>query len=639
MSPASSSVETVNGGVESGEFGPALGWMADRLVSQLLIADPVRHGKSRGTTVEPGWGTDAGSSPTTYWHWKHLWHLDRLERAERGELAEELPTDGPLLSIIIPAYRPALWYFEECVQSIIDQTYQHWELCLCDDGSRQPELRASMEAFAARDSRIKVLFLEQNGGISRATNRALAAATGEFVILVDHDDLVEPEALAEIGRVVLTVDDADVIYSDEDKLDEIGRPCQPNFKPDWDPELLLSHPYLGHLTAIRLDLLRRIGGFRPEFDGSQDFDVMLRSTELARRVVHIPKVLYHWRVVAGSAAGDPAAKPWAYAASRRVVEDAVSRRGIRGRVESGPISGSYRVRREIISTPTVCVIIPFRDQAALTEACLRSLERSPGYPISEVVLVDNGSIEPETLVLRARLEARPATRVLDYPGPFNWAAINNLAAAASGADMLLFLNNDIEATSEGWLHALVELGQRPEVGAVGARLVYPNGTLQHAGVVLGVGGIASHIFNGKPPGRSGYAGWDRVIRSYSALTAACMLVRRDVFAALGGFDEALPVAYNDTDFCIRLGQAGYRLLYTPYAELIHYESVSRGLSGYSIDFGEFLTRWWDLLHNEDPFYNPNLTRVFPWCSFRFPGEDEEWFATIGALVPPTASEG
>ncbi len=628
----------MNDGPESGGFGPALGWMTDQLVSRLLPTDPVLGGGSEGATVEPAWGTDASSPPTTYWHWKHLWHLDRLERAERGEQAEELPTDGPLLSIVIPAYRPALWYFEECVESIIDQTYQRWELCLCDDGSGQPELRASMEAFAARDSRIKAMALEQNGGISRATNRALAAATGEFVILVDQDDLVEPDALAEIARVVSAVDDADVVYSDEDKLDEIGRPCQPNFKPDWDPELLLSHPYLGHLTAIRLDLLRRIGGFRPEFDGSQDFDVMLRSTELARRVVHIPKVLYHWRIVAGSAAGDPAAKPWAYAASRRVVDDAVSRRGIRGRVESGPIAGTYRVRREITSTPTVCVIIPFRDQAALTEACLRSLERSPGYPISEVLLVDNGSIEPETRVLRARLEARPGTRVLDYPGPFNWAAINNLAAAASGADMLLFLNNDIEATSEGWLHALVELGQRPEVGAVGARLLYPDGSLQHAGVVLGVGGIASHIFNGKPSGQSGYGGWDRVVRSYSALTAACMLVRREVFAELGGFDEALPVAYNDTDFCIRLGQAGYRLLYTPYAELIHYESVSRGLSGYAADFGEFLTRWWDLFHHEDPFYNPNLTRVFPWCSFRFPGEDEEWFATIGALVPPTVSE-
>ncbi len=499
---------------ESGGFGPALGWMTDRLVSQLL---PDRGGAHQETTVEPAWGTDASSPPTTYWHWKHLWHLDRLERAEQGEHAEQLPTDGPLLSIVIPVYRPALWYFEECVQSVIDQTYRHWELCLCDDGSEQSDLRASMEAFAARDPRIKAMALEQNGGISRATNRALAAASGEFVILVDHDDLVEPDALAEIARVVLTVDEADVIYSDEDKLDEIGRPCQPNFKPDWDPELLLSHPYLGHLTAIRLDLVRRIGGFRPEFDGSQDFDVMLRSTELARRVVHIPRVLYHWRIVAGSAAGDPAAKPWAYDASRRVVEDAVSRRGIPGRVESGPIAGTYRVSREIVSSPTVCVIIPFRDQAALTEACLRSLERSPGYPISEVILVDNGSIEPETRVLRARLEARPATRVLDYPGPFNWAAINNVAAAASGADMLLFLNNDIEATSEGWLHSLVELAQRPEVGAVGARLVYPDGTLQHAGVVLGVGGIASHIFNGKPPGRSGYAGWDTVIRSYSAL--------------------------------------------------------------------------------------------------------------------------
>ncbi len=626
----------MSNGRDGAGFGPALGWMTDRLVDLLLPAEPATA-EAKDDDAEPEWGPDAGSSPPAYWHWKHQWHLDQLERAERGEQPDELPTNGPLLSVVIPVYRPALWFFEECVESIIAQTYRNWELCLCDDGSGQPELRASMEVFADRDPRITAMALEQNGGISRATNRALTAATGEFVVLMDHDDVLEPDALAQIARVALTVEDADVIYTDEDKLDEIDRPHQPSFKPDWDPELLLAYPYLGHLTAIRHDLVRRIGGFRPEFDGSQDFDIMLRSTELARRVVHIPKVLYHWRMVAGSAAGDPDAKPWAYSASRRALEDAVSRRGILGRVAPGPFTGAYHVRREITSSPTVCVIIPFRDQAALTEACLRSLELSPGYPISEIVLVDNGSIEPETRVLRSRLEARPEIRVLDHPGPFNWAAINNLAASSTDADMLLFLNNDIEATSEGWLHAMVELGQRPEVGAVGARLVYPDGSLQHAGVVLGVGGIAAHILNGLPPGRVGYGGWDRVVRSYSALTAACMLVRREVFTELGGFDEALPVAFNDTDFCIRLGQAGYRLLYTPHAELVHYESVSRGLSGYAVDFGEFLRRWWGLLHHEDPFYSPNLTRVFPWCSPRLPGEDEDWFATVGALVPTTAA--
>jgi GT2 family glycosyltransferase len=566
-----------------------------------------------------------------------LWRQHAVDHPE-GPAAAVLPTDGPLLSIVVPVYRPSLWYFEECVQSVIDQTYQRWELCLCDDGSDDGELTGAMKAFAERDPRIRALALEENGGISRATNRALASASGAFVVLLDHDDMLDPTALAEIAQVIATVDDADVIYSDEDKLDEIDRPYQPHFKPDWDPDLLLAYPYLGHVTAIRHEIVTRLGGFRPEFDGSQDYDIMLRATELARRVVHIPKVLYHWRVVAGSAAGDPDAKPWAYAASRGALEDALARRGIKGRVESGPFLGAYHLRREITDSPTVSVIIPFRDQAAMTVACLESLEKNPGYDITEVVLIDNGSTEPETRVLRRRLEQRPHTRVLDYPGAFNWPAINNMAAATCQTDMLLFLNNDIEATSPGWLHALVELGQRPDVGAVGARLVYPDGKVQHAGVVLGMQGIATHLFSGKPDYQSGYMGWDRVVRSYSALTGACLLVRREVFEEMDGFDEVYPVAFNDLDFCIRLSHAGYRLLFTPHAQLTHYESVSRGLSGYSADFGEFLRRWWPLIQQDDPYYNRNLSRFSTWCSLREPGEDEEWLEVIGNLVPDITAQ-
>ena len=615
-----------------------LGWMAQRLAEAALPGAPPSDEQLEAELDrrrrESEWGPDPWATPTRYWEWKHLWHVERIEHPEK--FADDLPTDGPLLSIVVPVYRPSPWFFEECVLSVIAQTYRNWELCLCDDGSGDPELTRAMQAFAARDGRIKVLALEENGGISRATNRALDEAGGEFVVFVDHDDLVEASALGEIAKVVMSDDDADVIYTDEDKLDGVDRPYHPHFKPDWDPDLLLAYPYLGHLTAIRRDLVTRVGGLRPEFDGSQDYDLMLRATEQARRVVHIPKVLYHWRTVAGSAAGDPDAKPWAHAASRRALQDAVRRRGIDGAVESGPFTGAYHVRREVQGSPSVSVIIPFRDQAALTVTCLESLDRSPGHPISEVVLIDNGSVEPETRELRRRLEARPRTRVLEYPGPFNWSAINNLAAASCTTDMLLFLNNDIEATSEGWLKAMVELVQRPEVGAVGARLVYPDGKIQHAGVVLGMQGIATHLFSGMSGDLGGYMGWDRVVRSYSALTAACMLVRRPVFEEMGGFDEAYPVAFNDLDFCIRLTRAGYRLLYTPHAELTHYESVSRGLSGYSADFQEFLSRWWSLLQQDDPAYNRNLGRFATWCPLRNPGEDEQWLEEIGRLVPVTA---
>ena len=598
----------------------ALDWLAERFAES--VPEPERPEKE----VQE-WGAHAALFAPAYWHWLHL-HAQR--RAEALDL-RDLPTDGPLLSIVVPVYRPKLWYFRECVRSVIAQTYGNWELCLCDDGSDDPDLTAAMHELAAADPRIKALALEQNGGISKATNRALEAATGEFVILLDHDDLLDPEALAEFASVMATVDDVDVIYSDEDKYDELDRPFQPHFKPDWSPDLLLSFPYLGHLVGIRRELFERIGGFRTEVDGSQDFDVMLRATEQARTVVHVPRVLYHWRVVAGSAAGDPDAKPWAYLASRRVVEEALVRQGVAGEVTGGPFQGAYHVRRQVEGSPTVSIIMPFRDQAALTVACLDSLEVSPGYDITEVVLIDNGSTDPETMALRRRLEDRPRTRMLDYPGPFNWPAINNMAAATCTTDMLLFLNNDITASSEGWLHALVEHAQRPDVGAVGARLLYPDGKLQHAGVVLGLGGVAGHLFAGLPAGDMGYFGLDLVVREYTAVTAACMLVRRQVFEEVGGFEETFAVGFNDVDFCIRLRQAGYRVLYTPHAELIHYESVSRGLSGFQHDYEEFLARWTELLRAGDPYYNPNLGRLEPWCPLRPPDEDEIWLKLVGGL--------
>jgi len=601
----------------------ALAWMTDELATSLDPASGV-------DTTDSTWGDHAAARATEYWHWLHL---GELEGATGPGGPDELPTSGPLLSVVVPVYRPSLWYFRESVQSVVTQTYGDWQLCLCDDGSDDPLLTSTMVELAASDPRIVVVALEENGGISRASNRALQEARGEFVVLLDHDDVLAPTALAELAAAVTAGDDVDVVYSDEDKLDELGKRFEPHFKPDWDPDLLLTYPYLGHVTAVRRELLERIGGFRPEFDGSQDYDVMLRATEQARRIAHIPKVLYHWRVVAGSAAGDTDAKPWAHQASRRVVEDAVARRGLDATVETGPFPGAYHVRRKVRGAPTVSVIIPFRDQAALTASCLESLDATARSAITEVVLIDNASTEPETRALRRLIAERPATRLIDYPGAFNWAAINNLAAASCRSDLLLFLNNDIEATSPGWVSAMAELAQDPAIGAVGARLLYPDGGLQHAGVVLGLGGVASHLFAGMPDGTVGYYWWDRIVRGYSAVTAACMMVRRQVFEEVGGFDETFAVAFNDVDFCIRLSRAGYRNVYTPHAELTHYESVSRGLSGYGHDYQEFLARWADLLRAGDPSYNPNLSRTNPWCALRAPGEDQEWLDNLTALMP------
>lgn len=580
------------------------------------------------------WGNDAAAHPPDYWHWIHLRRL----RAAQGSARAARPVDGPVLSVVVPVHRPAHWFFVECVRSVLAQTYANWELCLCDDGSRDPELTDLIDQLVKSEPRVKATAFDVNGGISRASNAAVSLATGEFVALLDHDDLLEPDALAEVAAAVRKHDDADVVYTDDDKFDALDRPYQPQFKPDWAPDLLLSYPYLGHLTVFRRSLLEEIGGFRSEFDGSQDFDVMLRATERARRVVHVPKVLYHWRVVPGSAAGDAEAKPWAYAASRRAVEDAVRRRGVDGWVDDGPFLGSYSVRRQVETIPSIAAIVPFRDQAALTARCVERLDATAGRLISDLVLVDNGSVEAETRALGVALARRPGTRLLEHPGPFNWSAINNKAVACCDADLLLFLNNDVFAAEGGWLEAMVEHATRPDVGAVGARLVYPDGRLQHTGIVLGLGGIAGHVLAGLPYGSIGYGGWDRVVREYSAVTAACMLVRRSVFEEVGGFDEELAVAFNDIDFCLRLREAGYRVLSTPHAELVHAESVSRGLSGYSVDYRHFLRRWAGVVRREDPYFNPNLSRLVKWCALRLPGEDEEWAAMVGELVGDSADE-
>jgi O-antigen biosynthesis protein len=594
---------------EESNMVDALRWPLDRIADLLPPEEPPK-------TAEFPWELDAGADPVAY----RIWLAQNPDRwpVDLGSLV-----GGPLITVVIPVYRPELWYFKACVSSILEQTYTNWELCMCDDGSRDADLTRTMREMVESDSRIKSVALAENGGISRATNKALSIASGEFVALVDHDDAVEPDALAQVAAVIMREPEADVIYSDDDKVDGKGARYDPYFKPDWAPDLLLSSPYLGHLTVIRRSLLDDVGGFRPEFDGSQDFDVMLRTTERARRVVHIPKVLYHWRAVEGSAASDQNAKPWAHQASRRVVEDAVVRRGIDGSVQATIFPGVYHVRRKVKGDPSVAIIIPYRDQARLTAQCLASIEKSPGYERYEVLFIDNGSTEPETEALRHRIESR-GVRVLDHPEAFNWATLNNMAAANTDADLLLLMNNDVEAKSEGWLHALVELAQLPEVGAVGARLVFPDGVLQHAGVILGARGIAEHIFSGMPLGSAGYFLWDRVVRPYSAVTGACLMTRHAVFDELGGFDEALAVAFNDVDYCMRLNDAGYRVLYTPHAELVHHESTSRGTSGFGRDVKHFVGKWDRSRIRSDPFYNPNLGRFDMWCPLIGAGEMDRW---------------
>jgi GT2 family glycosyltransferase len=568
----------------------------------------------------PFYGQDASGDDRNY---EAYVERHRPDAAALTELTAKL-LHRPLFSVVIPVYKPELRFFVRCVESVRRQIYPHWELCLGDDGSGDPQLDALFAELAAADSRIKVTQLPVNGGISAATNAAIALASGDYIAFMDHDDELTIDALAEVAITLGQEPTADVLYTDEDKIDEENRRYAPYFKPGWSPDYLLTCAYTGHLSVVRRRLVDEVGGLRTEFDGSQDHDLMMRVTERAARIVHVPKILYHWRAIAGSAAGSSEAKPWAHAAGYEAVRDTLVRRGEEGEVLPGAFAGARRIKRAIAGSPLVSIIIPFRDGGALLDQCIRSIDEKAGYDRRELVLVDNGSWEPETLALVAALEERDDTRVIRDPSPFNWSRLNNTAAHDAEGDLLLFLNNDIEARNDGWLAAMVEHGQRPEVGAVGARLVYPNGCVQHAGLIIGMGGIAGHAFRYCPPPYPAYFGMAMVVRNYSAITGACMLVRRQIFEELGGFDDDLAVAYNDVDFCLRLRDSGYLITYTPYAELVHHESLTRGLGSDGDEDAAVLDRWRKVFEAGDPYFNPNLSLLHSEFRLVEPGEEAPW---------------
>ncbi len=536
------------------------------------------------------------------------------------------PTGGraPLFSILVPVFRTPLWALERCVGSVLAQTHADFELLLSDDASGQPELEARMAQLCERDVRVRAVFCEARGGISAATNAALREARGEFVVFLDHDDELAPHALERMAAAVAADLLADVLYSDEDKCDEQGNLFTPSLKPDWSPDCLLSCAYMCHLLVVRRSLVERVGGLRSEFDGAQDHDLMLRATEAARSVAHVPEILYHWRVLAGSAAGDTGAKPWAYEAGRRAIADAMARRGEEATVEDSVIAGTFHVRRAVRGEPLVSVIVPFRDEPALLSQCYESICEAPGYDRYELVLIDNGSVLPETAAILDRLAADPRVVLLEEPAPFNWAAINNDAAALASGELLLFLNNDIEATTEGWMRALVEHAQRPEVGAVGARLLYPDRTVQHVGVVVGMHAGAAHVLQDIPEGSPGYLSWAFMTRDVSAVTGACLMTRRSAFEQVGGFSADLPIAFNDIDFCLKLRDKGYLVVFTPLAELVHHESRTRGHTDDEVELPRYISRWKHVLTAGDPYYNPNLSMWRLWCPLALPEEEQLW---------------
>lgn len=547
---------------------------------------------------------------------------ESLGDADRAAIADHIEAlrRRPVFSVVMPVYNTPGELLEKAIQSVVSQLYPHWELCVADDASTHPHVRTILERFAAADSRIKVTFRPVNGHICEATNSALEMATGDFVALFDHDDILAATALYEVASEIEAHPDAQFIYSDEDKIDVEDRRFDPYFKPDWNPDLNSGQNYTSHLSVYRTDLIRGLGGFRKGFEGSQDWDLFLRAIEKipSSAIRHIPKLLYHWRAAPGSTALQLAEKAYPVEAARNALADHFKRRG--ETVELLPVPGDHwRIKYPVPSpAPFVSLIIPTRNALHLVRQAVQSILAITDYPSYEIVVVDNESDDPDTIAYLDGLSkgANPRVRVIAYHSPFNYSAINNFAVRESDAHVVGLLNSDVEAIDRGWLSEMVSQACRPGIGAVGAMLYYPTNTVQHAGVILGLGGVAGHPYKEFPRGDQGQKNRLRLVQNYSAVTAACLVIQKDRYLEVGGLNEKdLSIAFNDVDLCCKLMKAGYRNLWTPYAELYHHESATRGTDNtpekrarFQSEI-EYMTNTWGNLLMTDPAYNPNLTLV------------------------------
>ena len=523
----------------------------------------------------------------------------------------------PRLSIVIPVYKTPERYLQEMLDSIVNQTYSKWEVCIADGSPRGESRERLIKRYADRDTRFKYVILGENKGISGNTNAAMDMAQGDFLVLADHDDTLTPDALFECVKAMNEDPLYDVIYSDEDKLDMDGQALfDPHFKPDFNPDLLTSVNYICHLFVVNRNLVEAIGGFRQEFDGAQDYDFIFRCTEQARKVHHIPKVLYHWRCHMNSTASNPESKMYAFEAGARAIKAHYDRMGIAvDSVEKGVDYGIYHTRFHLDEEPLVSVIIPNKDHRADLDLCLTSLLDKGTYRNLEVIVVENNSTEPETFDYYEELqEKRKNVRVVTWKREFNFSAINNYGVTFAHGEYLLFLNNDVEVIEPDVIREMLGYARRDDVGIVGARLLYQDDTIQHAGVVIGFGGIAGHTFIGLHQAENSYFHRAMCAQDYSAVTAACMMSKRSLFDQVGGVREELAVAFNDIDYCLKIRSLGKKVVYNPYALLYHYESKSRGLEDtpekverFNREVARFIGYWPEIVINGDPYYNPNLT--------------------------------
>ncbi len=577
-----------------------------------------------------------------YLYWKHFGtkeffhHLqDRLEaedvpygpwleahRATEEELKKqraEVFENMPLISIIVPAYHTPEQFLKELIDSVEKQSYENWELCIADAGANEgkqagKDVEETVRGYMERNTRIRYEKLEQNYNIAENTNRCVAMAKGEYIALLDHDDLIEPDALFHFVKAI-NEQHADMMYTDEDKVtSDLKKYYQPHMKPEFNLDLLRSNNYITHFLCVKTTLAKEVGLFRSEMSGAQDYDFIFRCSEKAEKIVRIPRVLYHWRTHEASTADNPMSKMYAYEAGKRAIEEHLQRTGTSGKVELLPDMGFYRVRYPVKKNPRVSVIIPNKDESETLRICLETL-LDTFYPNLEIIIVENNSTERATFEYYKKISEHDQIHLIRWKQGFNYSAINNYGVKYATGDYLLFLNNDVRGTiTTDWLTEMLGVCQREDVGAVGAKLYYPDNRVQHAGVVIGIGGIAGSMFVDLPKGRSGYMHKASIMQDLSAVTAACMLMKKSVFEEVGGFSEELAVAFNDVDLCLRVREKGYRIVYDPYAELIHDESRSRGpedtpekVRRFQGEIEYMRVHHIDILKNGDPMYNPNLS--------------------------------
>ena len=522
---------------------------------------------------------------------------------------------SPLISVAVPAYRTPEKFLAQMIDSLLAQTYGNWELCIANGSPEDGAMKKVLEEYTKKDSRIRVSELTENKGIAGNTNAALEMARGEFVGLLDHDDLLAPNALYEIVRALDEDRTLDAVYTDEDKVTtELDEHFQPHLKPDFNLDLLRSNNYICHFFVVRRSIVQKVGGFRQEFDGAQDHDFIFRCIETAEKVGHIPEILYHWRTHKASTADNPASKMYAFDAGKRAIEAHLKRTGTEGTVSHTPDLGFFRVKYPVQGQPLVSIIIPNKDEKETLKACIDSIREKTEYPNYEIIIVENNSTTDEIFQYYKELSQDPRIRLLRWKKEFNYSAINNYGVRHANGEYLLFLNNDVTVITPGWIKELLGVCQRPEVGAAGVKLIYPDDTIQHAGCVIGLGGIAGHMFVDMPANRTGYLHKASILQDMSAVTAACMMMKRTAFEEAGGFTEKLSVAFNDVDLCLKVRKNHKLIVYDPYVQLYHMESKTRGAEDnkekvrrFQEEIEYMRCQWIDILKKGDPYYNKNLS--------------------------------